>query len=81
MQTWKNRKFRKNLHKKYPGSQESQLLAETCSFEMYSQEKRMEKYRAMYVWKILEGITPNCGLEETTSNRRGRDVKIDNAKG
>ena len=35
----------------------------------------------MYDWKILEGITPNCELEETTSERRGREVKIDNAKG
>ena len=35
----------------------------------------------MYVWKILEGITPNCGLEETTSERRGREVKINIAKG
>ena len=35
----------------------------------------------MYDWKILEVITPNCELEETTSERRGREVKIDNAKG
>ena len=49
--------------------------------KIYSQERRMERYRAMYVWKILEGITPNCGLEETTSERRGREVKINIAKG
>ena len=42
--------------------------------KMLSQERRMERYRALYVWKILEGISPNCGLEETSSVRRGRDV-------
>ena len=49
--------------------------------KMYSQERRMERYRAMYVWKILEGLAPNCGLEETSSDRRGREVKIDQSKG
>ena len=27
---------------------------------MYSQQRRMERYRAIYVWKILEGLVPNC---------------------
>jgi hypothetical protein len=27
-------------------------------------------------WKILEGISPNCGIEETFSDRRGRAVKV-----
>ena len=44
--------------------------------KMYSQERRMERYRAIYVWKILEGISPNCGIEESFSDRRGREVKV-----
>ena len=44
--------------------------------KMYSQERRMERYRAIYVWKILEGCVPNCGLQETYSERRGREVAI-----
>ena len=36
----------------------------------------MERYRVLYVWKILEGISPNCGLEVAHSERRGREVKI-----
>ena len=35
----------------------------------------------MYVRKILAGLAPNCGLEETSSDRRGREVKIDQSKG
>jgi hypothetical protein len=42
--------------------------------KMYSQERRVERYRAIYIWKILEGISPNCGIQETFSEKRGREV-------
>ena len=44
--------------------------------KMLSQQRRLERYRIIYVWKILEGLVPNCGLEEIFSERRGRLVKI-----
>ena len=28
-----------------------------------SQQRRMERYRIIYIWKILEGHAPNCGVE------------------
>ena len=31
----------------------------------YSQERRLECYRIIYVWKILQGLVPNCGMEFT----------------
>ena len=40
--------------------------------KMYSQERRLERYRALYVWKIIEGLSPNCGLNTSWSERRGR---------
>ena len=44
---------------------------------MYSQDRRMERYRAIYMWKILEGYVPNCGVELATLNERlGRKIKI-----
>ena len=49
--------------------------------KMLSQERRMERYRALYVWKILECLTPNCGLETMKSERRGREVVIKPARG
>ena len=49
--------------------------------KMLSQERRMERYSAIYVWKILEGIVPNCGLEFVSSERRGREVSIPELKG
>ena len=47
------------------------------TLKMYSQERRMERYRAIYIWKILEGISPNCGIQE----RRGREIQIPKIKG
>ena len=43
----------------------------------------MERYRAIeqYVWKILDGLVLNCGLEVTISDRRGREIVIPKPKG
>jgi hypothetical protein len=49
--------------------------------KMLSQERRMELYRVLYIWKILEGLVLNCGLEQTHSERRGREVSIQELKG
>ena len=35
----------------------------------------------IYAWKILEGISPNCGLISQTSERRGRELKIPAIRG
>ena len=51
------------------------------SLQMLSQSRRMERYRAIYVWKIIEGLAPNCGLEVTNSDRRGREILIPKPKG
>ena len=49
--------------------------------QMLSQERRAERYKALYIWKILEGLVPNCGLETTNSERRGREIKVPDLKG
>ena len=56
-------------------------MGEVGSPEIYSQQRRMERYRIIYAWKILEGLAPNCGLQETFSIRRGREIKIPLVKG
>ena len=44
---------------------------------MLSQERRMERYRILYVWKILENRVPNCGVAEAAENKRlGRRCAI-----
>ena len=46
------------------------------ALKLYSQERRMERYRIIYVWKIIEGIAPNVGIETHMSTRHGRFCKI-----
>ena len=48
---------------------------------MYSQERRMERYRILYMWKVLEGFVPNCGVNLAQHNERlGRKVNIPGLK-
>ena len=45
--------------------------------KMYSQERRMERYRCIYTWKCLEGRVPDCGVAEAPANPRlGRRVAV-----
>ena len=48
---------------------------------MLSQGRRMERYRAIYVWKIVQGLVPNCGLVVKTSDRRGLEIEVPKLKG
>ena len=41
----------------------------------------MERYRAIYVYKVVEGLVPNCGLEVTEGERRGREILVPKSKG
>ena len=45
---------------------------------MNSQQRRMERYRIIYCWKILEGLAPNCGIysNNSLSERAGRKCSI-----
>ena len=45
---------------------------------MNSQQRRLERYRIIYTWKVLEGIVPNCGINKSESNseRAGRKGTI-----
>jgi hypothetical protein len=44
-------------------------------FKLYSLQRRRERYRILYVWKILQGIVPNVGeegIKSRSSIRHGR---------
>lgn len=44
---------------------------------MMSMQRRMERYRLVYVWKMMEGKVPSLGLSWTQhSDRRGRMINI-----
>ena len=70
-----------NFTQKIPDIREEDYWSRLRSLQMYSQERRMERYRAIYMWKILEGYVPNCGVDLATQNERlGRKIKIPSLK-
>merc|ERR1712243_499459 len=48
------------------------------SMKMYSLQRRRERYRIIYTWKILEGLVPNINNKITSKNhaRLGRKCDI-----
>ena len=48
--------------------------------KLSSVQRRQERYRIIYVWKILQGLVPNPGIEWDSNVSRGRIVKIPTIK-
>jgi hypothetical protein len=46
------------------------------ALNLKSRERRLERYRILYTWKVLEGRVPNCGVESYTSERNGRLCRL-----
>ena len=44
--------------------------------QMLSQERRIERYKILYTWKVLEGKVPDCGLQVEENLRQGRLCKL-----
>ena len=46
---------------------------------MNSEQRRLERYKIIYVWKILQGLVPNCGvqvIDAESKERLGRRCKV-----
>ena len=55
-----------------------------ADMKMLSIQRRFERYRIIYVWKILEDFAPNCGIvliEDSEDTRLGRRLKVPLLKG
>ena len=49
--------------------------------QMLSQQRRLERYRVIYLWKIMEGKSPNCGIQNSIkSERLGRTCPLPEVK-
>ena len=46
------------------------------SKEWLFQQRRVERHRRIYTWKILEGIGQNCGLEVNINDYKKRVAKV-----
>ena len=52
--------------------------------KMLSIQRRFERYRIIYSWKILEDLVPNCGVvlvEDSEETRLGRRLRVPILKG
>ena len=66
-----------NFTRKIPELRSGNYWQNLKRLKMFSQERRMERYRMIYVWKVLEAKVPNCGVVEAPENERlGRRVTI-----
>ena len=68
--------------KKIWGLRETPYWQRLRELRPLSTERRQERYRVIYLFKILMGQAPNCGVVEAPQNsRRGRTVLIPPLRG
>ena len=72
--------LQKKFTKKIPEVKNLNYWERLKALKMLSQERRMERYRIIYTWKILEGKSPNCGIESKIHERLGRICEIPQIK-
>ena len=47
------------------------------AFKVYSNERRMERYLCIYIWKSLNGMVPSLGFKwNEVSNRSGQNLNL-----
>ena len=49
-------------------------------FNIFSLQRRRERYRIIYIWKMLENLVPNVGVASVVSLRNGRTSIIPSLK-
>ena len=47
-----------------------------CRYNIRSQQRRSERFRILYSWKIMENMTPNCGISWNENDKTGRYCSI-----
>ena len=70
-------KLQEDFLNRIPALREINYLQQQKQLKMISLQRRLERYRVLYVWKILEGIAPNCGINvKIEGGRLGRMCSI-----
>lgn len=70
--------IQRSFIRKISGMQTLSYWEQLSALSLYSLERRRERYMIMYVWRILEGLTPNFnrpssgGINANWNARRGR---------
>ena len=68
--------LQKSFTKKIPEVQNLDYWTRLKHLQMLSQQRRAERYKIIYTWKVIEGLVPNCGINWSISERRGRECQI-----
>ena len=71
----------KTFTKKIPEVSHLDYWSRLKHLKMFSQQRRAERYRILYTWKVLEGLVPNCGIHHKLNERRGRECLIPASRG
>ena len=75
-------KVLRDFSRKIPDLRELNYWQRLQRLAMNSEQRRFERYQIIYVWKIIHGVAPNCGIEWTAcEERRGRLCQIRKFKG
>ena len=75
-------KVLRDFSRRVPGIRDLCYWERLKTMEMNSEQRRLERYKVIYIWKIMEGLVPNCGLKWTASEeRRGRLCEVPRLKG
>ena len=62
--------------KKISGCYNQNYWERLKTLKMLSSERRAERYKIMYIWKIINGLVPNLGLTWLSNNRRSGCVVV-----
>ena len=65
--------LQKLLTKKIPEVKNMSPWQRLKFFKLNSQQRRFEHYRIIYVWKIIQGLVPNPGLEPLFERKRTKN--------
>ena len=63
--------LQRNYTSRIPSVRHLDYWARLKELQLLSQHRQLERYRIIYVWKVLEAMVPNCGIESENRNRFG----------
>ena len=70
-------KLQKDLLNRIPAIRDIDYWDQLKKLKMLSLQRRLERYRILYTWKVVEGHVPNCGVDlKLDIGRTGRKCLI-----
>jgi hypothetical protein len=72
--------LQRNFTNRIPSVKSQDYWSRLKSLQMLSQQRRLERYRIIYVWKTLEGLVPNSGIQGNENPRLGRICSLPSLK-